>query len=287
MTILRQRFIDDMKLHGFSKRTQECYVYYVSKLSQFFNLSPDKLSDDNIRQFFLAHREKYSDAASRIAQAGIKFFFEKTLKRNLPVFNLLRIPREKKLPVVLTREEVQKILKNIHMLRHRACLTLIYSCGLRLREATHLKLSQLDSARMVVHIQKTKVHKDRYVPLPESTLTLLREHYKTHHNPVLVFPAPGRGGIRESTSREPLPDASIQTVFRKSMLEVGIKKDAHIHSLRHSYATHLLEDGVDIRIIQEYLGHKDLNMTMIYTQLTPLIKAGVSEKINRLMNDLL
>ena len=152
----------------------------------------------------------------------------------MPVFQLTRLPREHKLPVVLTKAEVRAVLKNIRVLGHRTCLTLIYSCGLRLREATHLKVNQIDSHGMLLHIQLAKGRQDRYVPLPIPTLHLLREHYKTHRNPVLVFPAPSRGGQKESTSDRPLPDASIQTVFKKSLREMGINKDAHVHTLRHS-----------------------------------------------------
>jgi integrase/recombinase XerD len=204
----------------------------------------------------------------------------------MPVFDLVRQPRGRKLPVVLTREEVHAILTNIRVLRHRACLTLIYSCGLRIGEGTTLKVNQIDSQRMVVHIQGGKGSRDRYVPLPEPTLNLLRRHYKTHRNPTWVFPAPGRGGIHESSATESLPLSSLQTVFRRSMLEVGIKKDAHVHTLRHSYATHLLEEGIDICIISEYLGHKTLESTLIYTHLTPLIKQGVGQKINEVMKAL-
>lgn len=286
MTLLKNRMIEDMKLFGFSKRTQETYLYSVSKLARFFNKSPDKISNEELRQYLLYHKERYARNTTTIALCGIKFFFEKTLKRPMPVFNLIRQPKENKLPVVLTREEVHLILSNIRVLRHRSCLMLIYSCGLRLNEATTLKVNQIDSKRMVIHIQGAKGFKDRYVPLPQTTLELLRKHYKTHFNPVWIFPAPGRGEGRESTASKPLPDSSIQTVFRKSMLEVGIKKDAHVHTLRHSYATHLLEDGIDIRIISQYLGHKSLETTLIYTHLTPLIKKGVYEKINHLMMEL-
>jgi len=144
----------------------------------------------------------------------------------------------------------------------------------------------VDSKRMVIHIQQAKGKLDRYVPLPKSTLLIIREHYKTHRNPVFVFPAPGRAGVREATSNRPLPDSSVQTVFKKSLKQVGIHKEAHVHTLRHSYATHLLEDGVDIRIISEYLGHKNIESTMIYTHLTPLIKNDVYKKINKLMDPL-
>lgn len=286
MTALRKKMIEDMKLHGFSQRTRETYLYSVSKLARHFGKSPDQITNQELREYLLYHKDHYARNTTTIALCGIKFFYEKTIQKPMPVFNLTRLPRENKLPVVLTKQEVSKVLHNIHTLRHRACLTLIYSCGLRLKEATHLRVNQIDSKRMVIHIQQAKGRHDRYVPLPYSTLKLLRLHYKFHRNPLLLFPAPGRGEREESLARKPLPDSSIQTVFKKSLRQVGINKDAHVHTLRHSYATHLLEAGVDIRIIQEYLGHHSIQTTMIYTQLTPLIRHGVYQRINNLMDGL-
>ena len=282
------RMEEDMQLLGLSERTQETYLYRAKKIIEYFNKPPEKITNEELRQYFLylKNEKKYARATQTIALCGIKFLFEKTLNKKFDVINIVRSPRENKLPVVLSREEVKEVLKNIHVLRHRACLTLIYSCGLRLHEAVSLKVEQVDSKRMLIHIQKAKGGSDRYVPLPESTLSLLRAHYKTHRNPLLVFPAPGRGEHLESISTKPLPDTSIQTVFKKSLREIGIKKNASVHSLRHSYATHLLEDGTDIRIIQEYLGHKSIRTTMIYTHLTPLLKNDISKKINNLMADL-
>jgi integrase/recombinase XerD len=284
-----KRMTENMQLFGFSQRTQETYSYRVEKLIEYFNKPPDKISDEELREYFLylQNTKKYSRATMTIALCGIKFFYEKTLNKKFEVLNIVRPKRGSKLPVVLSRDEVRKILKNIHVLRHRVCLTLIYSCGLRLKEGVGLKVNQIDSKRMLIHVREAKGNRDRYVPLPESTLELLRLHYKTHRNPVYVFPAPGRGGIDECTSSKPLPDSSIQTVFKKSLKETGINKDASVHTLRHSYATHLLEDGTDIRIIQEYLGHRSIRTTMIYTQLTPLLKSNTYRKINKLMSDLL
>lgn len=289
MNELIQRMSENMQLFGFSQRTQETYSYRVQKLMEYFNKTADVITDDELREYFLymQNTKKYSRATMTIALCGIKFFYEKTLNKKFEVLNIVRPKRGSKLPAVLSRDEVRKILKNIHVLRHRACLTLIYSCGLRLKEGIGLKVNQVDSKRMLIHIREAKGNHDRYVPLPESTLQLLRLHYKTHRNPVFVFPAPGRGGNNESTSNKPLPDSSIQTVFKKSLKQTGINKDASVHSLRHSYATHLLEDGMDIRIIQEYLGHRSIRTTMIYTQLTPLIKYNTYRKINNMMKDLI
>ena len=289
MNELIQRLSENMQLFGFSQRTQETYLYRVQKLVEYFNKPPDEITDDELREYFLYLRntKKYSRATMTIALCGVKFFYEKTLNKKFEVLNIVRPKRGSKLPVVLSRDEVRKILKNIRVLRHRACLTLIYSCGLRLKEAVTLKVNQVDSKRMLIHIQQAKGNRDRYVPLPESTLKLLRLHYKTHRNPIYIFPAPGRGGISESISGKPLPDSSIQTVFKKSLKEMCINKNASVHSLRHSYATHLLEDGTDIRIIQEYLGHRSIRTTMIYTQLTPLLKSNTYQKINNIMRDLI
>jgi site-specific recombinase XerD len=280
--------IEDMKLNGLSERTQETYSYRVQKLLEYYNKPPEELTNEEIRSYFLYlnNEKKYSRKTITIALCGIKYFYEKTLNKSFDVFNIIRPPRGNKLPVVLSREEVTKVLTNIRVLRHRACLTLIYSCGLRLKEGIGLKVNQIDSRRMLIHIKDAKAGRERYVPLPESTLKILRAHYRIHRNPNLVFPAPGRGGQLEPTSTKTLPDSSIQTVFKKSLKETGINKDASVHTLRHSYATHLLEDGTDIRIIQEYLGHKSIKTTMIYTHLTPLLKDGISKRINNLMKNL-
>ena len=282
------RMEEDLQLHGFSANTQEAYLYRAKKLIEYFNKPPEEITNEELRVYFLylKNEKKYAGATETIVLCGIKFLFEKTLDKKLNLLNIVRSPRKHKLPVVLSREEVKSVLKNIRLIRPRACLTLIYSCGLRMQEAISLKVEQVDSKRMLLHIQKAKRGRDRYVPLPESTLKLLRVYYKTHRNPLLVFPTPSRGKEIEASSTKPISNVSIQRVFKKSLKEVGINKQASVHTLRHSYATHLLEEGTDIRIIQEYLGHKFISTTMVYTHLTPLLKNGVSKKINTLMADL-
>jgi len=286
MTPFETRLIEDMKLFGYSQRTQDTYLYAVRKLCAHVQKPVEQITNEELRTYLLWHKDNYAPNTTTIALCGVKFCFEKILKKPMPVFDLARQPRGLKLPVVLTREEVHAVLSNIRVLRHRACLSLIYSCGLRISEAISMKTSQIDSKRMVVHVKSGKGSRDRYVPLPKTTLHLLRCHWKTHRHPQWLFPAPGRGGIHESEATHPLPLSSVQTVFKKSLKEVGIQKNAHVHTLRHSYATHLLEEGVDIRIISEYLGHKKLESTLVYTHLTPLLKQGVAEKIHRVMDGL-
>jgi site-specific recombinase XerD len=172
------------------------------------------------------------------------------------------------------------------LLRYRTCLTTIYSCGLRLQEGTRLQVSDIDSARSLIHVHHGKGGKDRYVPLPDSTLELLRQYWKTHGNPVWIFPASGRGGIHRSTAQRPTPLSNVQDAFRLALHQSGISKKASVHTLRHSYATHLLEAGVNLRLIQEYLGHNSPQTTALYTHLTSKAQEMATQLIHRLMEGL-
>ena len=288
MTALRTRMIEDMQLRGFSERTQDAYVRAVRQLAEHCDKSPDKINEEELRKYFLHNKNirKWSRTASTISVCGIKFFYTHTLKRDWTTFNLVRPPKEKKLPPILSINEVRKILVNIKMVYHRVCLTTIYSLGLRLQEGTHLQVGDIDSDRMFVHIQHGKGNKDRYVPLPVRTLDILREFYQTHRNPRLLFPAPGRGQIHMPTTEKPMPIASIQIAFKEACRKAEIKKQVSVHHLRHAYAVHLLEAGVDLRFVQEYLGHSDPRTTMIYTRLINKALSSPIKIINRLMTDL-
>ncbi len=189
MSPLRQRMIQDMQLRGFSARTQECYVAAVRQLAEHYHSSPDQLHEEDLRQYFLylANEKKVARATATIALCGIKFFYEQTLQRQWPTLRLIRPPREKKLPVVLSREEVRRALGAVRIPVYRACLTTIYACGLRLLEGAHLQVPDIDSGRMLLHIHG-KGKKDRYVPLPEPTLQMLRAFWRTHRSPRVVVP---------------------------------------------------------------------------------------------------
>lgn len=295
MSTLRERMIQDMQLRGFSPRTQESYARAVRKLAEHYHKSPDLVTDEELRQYFL-HRTNvtgWSRVACTIALCGIKFFYEHTLKRDWATVNLLKPKRIKSLPTVLSLKEVRRTLACVHMFRHRVCLATIYSCGLRLTEGRTLQIPHIDSDRMFLHI-RGKGNKDRYVPLPERTLELLRELWKTHRNEHWVFPAPGRSGRGEATADRPLPVASVQIAFKEALAKARVHKRASVHTLRHFlrqaqdrlYATHLLEQGVDLRIIQHILGHANPQTTMIYTQLTEPALKPATEIINQLMADL-
>ena len=288
MTELRKRMIQDLQLRGYSERTQEMYVRAVRQLAEHYRTSPDQITEEQLREYFLYNKNvrQWSRTASTIALCGIKFFFTYTLQKDWTTFKLVRPPKEKTLPSVLSRKEVRRIFKKIRFDRHRICLIAIYSLGLRLQEGTHLQVSDIDSDRMFVHIHKGKGNKDRYVPLPKRTLELLRKFWKTHRNPTLLFPAPGRGGISMATTDKPIPKSSIQIAFRKAKIAAGVHKSVSVHHLRHSYAIHLLEAGVDIRLIQEYLGHNYPRTTLVYTRLTKKTLKSASGIIDQIMADL-
>lgn len=288
MTELRKRMIECLQLRGLSARTQESYVRAVRQLAEHYHKAPDLITEEELRQYFLFLKnvKHYSRNTSTIAICGIRFFYEQTLQRNWATFGLLRAPREKKLPVILSLAEVRQILARVRLPRYKVCLTTIYSCGLRLQEGTHLQVADIDSARLMIHVRHGKGAKDRYVPLPERTLQLLRQYWKTHHNPVLLFPAEGRHHIDLARATEPMSKSSVQDAFHAALKESGNHKRASVHTLRHSWATHLLEAGVNLRLIQEWLGHSSPATTSLYTHLTVKAEQLGAAAINQLMSDL-
>ena len=233
MTQLRRRMIQDMQLRGFSPRTQRSYVDAVRGLAKFYHRSPDQLCEDEIRQFFLhlINEKKAARSTTTVYLCGIKFFYETTLGRKFPIFDLIRPRKEKKLPVILSLKEVRDLLA---MVRHpviRMALIMIYSCGLRLSEGTHLQVADIDSERMQVRVRNGKGGKDRYVPLPARTRELLHGYRSSFHPQSWLFPS--------KNPKEPISPTSLQKTFKLVVYQSGIEKDASIHTLRH-YAESLI-----------------------------------------------
>jgi len=288
MSELRKRMIECLQLRGLAERTQEAYTRAVRQLAAHYHKSPDQISEAELRQYFLflKNSKHYSRNTMTVAICGIRFFYEQTLNRNWAIFGIVRPAPEKKLPVILSLAEVRQILGRVRLPRYKVCLTTIYSCGLRLQEGTGLRVADIDSARMMIHVRHGKGAKDRYVPLPERTLQLLRQYWATHRNPLLLFPSPGHGEVPLATSTEPMHKSSLQEAFHAALKESGNHKRASVHRLRHSWATHLLEAGVNLRLIQEWLGHSSPATTSVYTHLTVKAEQLGSAAINQIMSDL-
>ena len=281
MTALRQRMIEDMQLRGLTVKTQQAYIHAVKQLAEHYDKSPDRISEEELRQYFLHLKNvrQVSPSTFTVALYGIKFLYQQTLRRDWTTLELARPVREKKLPVVLSRAEVRRVLGRIHRPRYRVCLSTIYACGLRVREGVYLQVQDIDSDRRQVHVRHAKGSKARYVPLPTSTLRMLRQYWGRHRHPVWLFPSPYSGD-------KPMSVSGVQRCFKAALQESGVHKEATVHTLRHSYATHLLEAGVNLRVIQAYLGHSSPKTTAIYTHLTRAVEELAAEAINRVMGDL-
>ncbi|RII24928.1 MAG: integrase [Geobacter sp.] len=279
MTELRRRMMEDLALAGYSPKTQKSYLDAVRALAKYYMRSPDQLSEQEVRRFFLylIERRKAAKSTVTIHLCGIKFFFEKTLGRVWPVFDLVRPRRSKKLPVVLSREEVRAVLKQLRHPVVRMALTTMYACGLRIAEAARLTVKDIDADRRQIWVRCGKGGKDRAVPLPDHVLKLLRAHSRNHDNGTpWLFPQKQRH----------LSTDTLQHAFKSALIEAGINKDATPHTLRHSYATHLLENGEDITTLQKILGHADISTTKIYLHLTSRITERLGKSLNDLMSDL-
>lgn len=279
MTALRQRMIEDMQLHGLSARTQQSYVGAVKGLADFYHRCPAKLTEEEIRQFFLHLIETRQVAKSTVTVylSGIKFFCDKTLGRPMPILDLVRPKRRRKLPCVLTIEEIKSIFAQVRSPTIKMLLVMAYSCGLRLSEATHLKAGDVDMARMQVKVTG-KGGKDRYVSLAKRCRELLEVYLNKHRPAPWLFAGKLNNG--------PCPGGTVQKTFRAALRKTDIDKPASVHTLRHSYATHLLENGIDIRIIQAALGHKHPSTTMVYAHLTNKSVAAYSKVVDAIMHTL-
>jgi integrase/recombinase XerD len=269
----------DLELKNFSPKTVTCYLTCMVNFVRHYGRSPVEMGEEEIRKYlhYLIHEKKASQSIINQAYSAMKFFYETTLGR---VWNATRIPRSKlrkKLPLVLSMQEVQSLLDSVENLKHRAILTTIYSGGLRLGEAIKLKPSDIDGERMTILVRQGKGNKDRYTVLGEKTLELLRLYYKAYRPGEWLFPS--------KDPAQPLSGSSVQRVFKKALHRAGIRKKASVHTLRHSFATHLLESGTDLYHIQRLLGHTTAKTTSLYLHITGKDLAKVKSPIDLLPDD--
>lgn len=276
------RATEDLELHDFRPRTVEGYSLAVRLFLERTGKAPETLTEQDVRDYVLHLRNDRHQAPSsiNIAICALKFFFNNTLHRDYEVFELLRVNRSRTLPTVISEREVRPLLAAIQHPVRRMALTTIYALGLRISEALRLETSHIQSARQVVWIFDGKGAKDRVVPLPRPLHARLR-HYWKHERPAsetqLLFV--GAEGA-------PIHDTTLEKTFTAVQKEVKFPRHATVHTLRHSYATHLLEHGISLRTIQQILGHKSLKTTEVYMHVTVPGTERLQEVLDRLMADL-
>ena len=281
---LYQRMNEDLQLAGMSQRTVHGYLRAVRQLADWAETEPNQLTESQLRRYFLylKNERQFAYGSIRVALSGIKFFYTRTCKRDWETLATMKLQQSKTLPEVLTIEQVHSIVNACRVERIALFFWTAYSMGLRLEETRNLQVGDIDGERMMVHIHRGKGAKDRYVPLPSATLTWLRQHWVTHRHARFLFPATGRNHKQSSHATQPIQTSTVQKAMSKIVVDLEFAKRVSIHTLRHSYATHLLEAGVSLRAIQQYLGHSNLQTTMVYLQLTDTAHANARQTIERL-----
>jgi integrase/recombinase XerD len=285
------RFAELLKLRSLAASTQAEYLRYLRILAARVQRDPCDLDEAQVRAHLLHLKDAhhYAPSSMRTAVAAMRCYYHLLLGRDWKLFDLVRSPDRQTLPQVLTREELVRLLAVIREERFLVILRFIYACGLRVGEAVKVEVGDLRGGQRV-HIRQAKGNKDRYVPLPPAMVAELRTFWRTHRHPRWVFPGLGRGwrdGVSTvsslNTSVEAMGVGSIQHCLRLAVAQAGLPKATCVHTLRHSYATHLLEEGVSLRLISAYLGHASMETTAIYTHLTAVNEAAARAAVARLL----
>lgn len=263
MNPLRQRMIEEMEIRNLSKETQRRYLGQIRDYAKFFGQSPERLGPEEVRvyQLDLINRRRLSSSSFNVTVCALRFLYKTTLRRP---WALERIPyrkRERRLPVVLSQEEVVRMIRAATNLKYRTIVIVMYAAGLRVSEVTRLQVSDIDSSRMTLRVEQGKGRKDRYVPLSPKLLGRLREYWKSERPSNWLFPG--------EPSSQPISTGSVRKACNRIAQDAGITKPLSPHTFRHSYATHLLEAGTDLLTIQTLLGHKSPSTTALYLHLAP------------------
>ena len=281
--ILYQSYLNELTLQGKTPNTINSYSRCIRQVSTYFDICPDKLSAEQLKEYFLHLAQTRSWSLVKISRNAIQFLYRYVLKRPWEWVDIVKPPKESKLPDVLSVDEVERIINATCKLSYQTYFLTVYSMGLRLCESLNLRVADIDSSRMRVHIRSAIGNKDRVVPMPKRTLMALRRYWSTHRHPQLLFP-----GGKPPHSREGKPlvmaKGGVQKAFKLVAAECNIHKRAHIHTLRHSIATHMLENGMSLRAIQVFLGHSDPKTTAIYTRLTEEVKSNSRATLEQLIN---
>jgi site-specific recombinase XerD len=290
-----QQFRQFVELRDYAPATKDEYVRYLRTTARHFGgADPASLTESQLREFFLHCRQskRFGPVSLNGLKCALRLFYREHLRVGVDwrVFEELRIVRGQTLPVVLSREQVAALLGVVRAPRFQACLSLIYHCGLRVGEAVQLSVPDLKGREGRLLVRAGKGRKDRAVPLAEPMLALLREYWRTHRHPRWLFPAPGCDWRFDAQQRDArlaqatthLSVSAVQNAYRLARAEAGLGPESSVHTLRHCFATHLLEEGVSLRLISQYLGHASLDTTAIYLHLTAVNEGQARQAQGRL-----
>lgn len=290
-SIEQQRFdqlyaemLQALRLQGMRGKTVDGYARAVRRISGFFDCCPDHLSADELKSYFSSLLECYSWSSIKVDLYGLKFFYRYVLKQGMAWIDIIKPPNVQSLPDIPTRQEALKLINTVKRLRYRVYFLAVYSMGLRLHEGLQLEVGDIDGKRHRVHIREPKGGRDRYVPLPELTLQTLRQFWCTHRHPRLLFPSPSGGGARVRRANKPMDAGGVQSALKAAIADCGIRRRITVRSLRHAYATHLLELGVDLREIQVILGHRRAETTARYAHLTQVTHNRAASKLEVMLS---
>ena len=284
-----QKMSDDLHLTGKGKRTHDGYLREVRKLADHCRLPPDQVSEHQVRRYFLHLKNERHFAAGSltVTLSAFKFFFRITCPRNWITLEQLKVKGPKTLPEVITREQVKSILDACTTVRMKTFFRTLYSLGVRLDEGLHLRVGHIDATRRMVHIHLGKGAKNRYVPISTATVQALREFWKTHRHPTLLFPAEGRQKRVDHSSTEAMAPTTPQDAIKKITRQINFGKKVSCHTLRHSFATHAFEAGISLRTIQKWLGHSSLQTTLQYLHITETAEVDARETVETLFGNTL
>jgi len=282
---LYQDHLNALQRQGKSKATIDAYSRAVRRISSWFDRCPDKLTNRDLKDYFTALVNSHSWSTVKIDRNGLQFFYKHVINKQWHWVDIVKPPQVKTLPDILTADEISLILNSTQETRYQTYILVVYSMGLRLSEALNLQIGDIDSARHRVHIRHGKGRKDRFVTLPDLTLMVLRQYWSTHRHPRFIFPA-GKTTEQRQDATAPMDRSGCQNSFKAIVTNCKIHKQVSIHSLRHCYGTHLVEQGCHLRAIQKQLGHESPKTTAIYTQLTESTQQNTVTIINTMVNRL-
>jgi integrase/recombinase XerD len=276
MTMLRQRMLEELQRHNYSQSTIETYINSVKDFAVYFHKPPDLLGAEEVRryQLYLLNEKKLTAQTVKVRMSALRFFYWKTIKRRDIYFDDLPIPKTpKRLPTVLSPEEILRLIQAAASPMHRTMLILLYATGIRRAELQWLQVTDIDSQRMVIHIQDGKGRRDRDIPMTPLVLKFLKEYWLHARPKIYLFPSPFLG----NGSEKPISSKTVWCAVHEAAVAAGLTKRIHPHTLRHSFATHHMEGGTDLLVLQSLLGHAELKNTLVYVHLSQHKNAGSGE----------